>query len=619
MRRTIIATSLLALGVGGAFAQGQAEEDANVIVLDTIKVTTANRTPTEADKTGSKVERVTQQEIEQKSLPTVADYLNRVPGVTLPTNGGIGGITNIFVRGLPARYVKTQFNGIDISDPSNTQVATHYDHLLAAGVSGIEVLKGSQSTLYGSNAIAGLVDISTFGEAKDGIQHTVEVEGGSFGTARGRYGFAAAKGDSRIAANASAFHTDGISSAAGFPEKDGYDNVTFDLNVEHRISEAFSVFGSAIYYDARSDFDGTGADNLLYRNINKTMAGRAGFNLDLMDGRLKNTVSLQGFKVDRETVGQDTINLGRRQKIDYAGSFEFSDRILLQYGADHERQTADISTPWGGLSASHNLTGYWAQTIVEPLDNLVLTAGVRHDVHSEFGGHTTWRGTASYLFDSTGTRIHSSYATGFRAPSLYELYDPSSGNPALKPETSRSFDIGVEQSMLGGDLKAGLAYFNLDVDNLIAWVETDPVFWTGEYRQVLGRSRSHGIEASFTYAVTPWLDLGGSYTYTNSRDADGNQLVRVPKHAVVLAALVRPAEKWTVGADVKFVAGAVDGYPTGTPLKDYVLLNAKVAYQLTDTMEVYARGENLLDQKYEVVRGYGTPGISAYAGFRAKF
>lgn len=622
MRRTIIgagiAAGVLALGGGGgALAQDGVGDETGVTTLDTITVTTPNRTPTEASKVGSTVELVTQDEIEQKSLPVLADYLTRVPGVYMSTTGGPGQQTNIFMRGLPGRYVRTLYNGIDISDPTSTQVQTPYEYLLTGGVTGIEVLKGSQSTLYGSNAIAGVVDISTLGQVPHGIRHMVEIEGGSFGTARGRYGITGANDATRAAANITGFRTDGISAAAGFPERDGYQNVTIDANVEHRINDAFSVFGSGLFVDARADFDDSGADNLFNRNLTEIAAGRAGFNLDLLDGRAKNTVSVQAYRIDRTVRPQDDRYVGTRQKIDYIGSFEATPWATLQYGIDHERQSADITTQWAALDRSHDLTGFWTQAIVEPVEDFVLTAGIRHDRHSEFGGHTTWRGTASYLFAETGTRLHGSAGSGFRAPSLYELYEPSFGNPALRPETSRSFDIGVEQTFLGGALVTDLTLFQLDVNDRID-------FFGAGYNQIPGRTRSRGVELSFTYAATDWLDLGGSYTFTDSKTDGGVRNIRVPRHAVVLAATARPAERWTVSADLKYVSDTLDSdfstWPaTQVRLKDYALLNAKVSYQVTDNTEIYVRGENLLDQKYELVRGYGTPGISAFAGIKAKF
>lgn len=608
------AASLLALAAGMAPAYAQDDE---VTVLERITVT-ANRTPTEDSKVGSKVERISEEDIGATSLPAVIDYITRLPGVAISNAGGYGGTASVRVRGLGDRYVKTLYNGIDISDASGTQVQTPYEHLMIGGISGIEVLKGSQSTLYGSNAIAGVVDISTASELVEGVRHTVEAEGGSFNTFRGRYGFAGASGGSRVSANIAGINTDGISAAAGQPENDPYRNVTVDMNIEHRINEAFSVFGSVLHIDARADFDNSdGTDNLFNRNLVKMTGARAGFNLDLMDGRMKNTFSMQAFGIDRTVLPGNDLYKGRRHKFDYQGSFAVNDRVLLQYGADHERQGADITTAWSTLNRTHDLTGVWAQAIVEPVDDLVLTAGLRHDTHSEFGGHTTYRGTASYNFADTGTRLHASAGTGFRAPSLNELYGPFGGNPSLRPETSVSFDVGVEQTLIDGLLTADLTYFNLAVDNLIDY------FGAG-YTQIAGTTRSQGVEASLTYAAAHWLDLGGSYTYTDSRTPTGEQAARVPRHALTLFANARPAEKWTVSADLKYVSNATDldfaTWPATTAkLQDHVLVNAKVAYQLSDTTEVYVRGENLLNQRYQTVLNYGTPGIAAFAGIKSTF
>lgn len=622
MFRILISTaSGLALLAGVAHAQdGVTVDEEGVTRLEIINVT-ANRTPTEQSRTGSKVERVTPDEIETKSLISVTDYLTRLPGISFSSYGGYGTLSNLSIRGMPGGYVKTFYNGIDVSDTATTQIQADYGHLMIGGITGVEVLKGSQGTLYGSNAVAGVVDITTLGQIDDGISHTVHVEGGSFGTVRGRYGFTAIEDGSKVAANLSGFRTDGISSMAGGSERDGYDNVTFDLAAEHRINDAFSVFGSLLYVDAKFDFDSSGPDDSTTQGTAEITSGRFGFNLDLLDGRWKHTLSAQAFKMQRDSTDAApwlSIYEGTRQKLDYQSSFEVTDRVLLQYGADHERQSADTTAPdfsaWptitqGSMQASTNVTGVWAQANFEPIDDLVLTAGLRHDEHSEFGGYTNWRGTASYLLGPTGTRFHSSYGTGFRAPSLFELYDPAIGNLSLQPETSRSFDIGVEQKFFDGSLTTDLTYFWAEVEDLITW---DAV----QYQQLPGITRSQGIEAAFSYAVTNWLDLGGSYTYTDSKQASGARRSNLPRHVAVLSASVRPAERWTVSGDLKFVADTVEGT---NDLKDYVLLNAKVAYQVNEATELYLRGENLLDQDYEIRRGYNTRGIAAYAGFKAKF
>lgn len=602
---------------------GDADDGDGVTALERL-VVTANRTPTEKSRVGSTVEQVAKEEIEQRSLPSIVDYLNLLPGISASSGGGIGSDGGLAIRGMPRRYVKTLYNGIDIADPTQTQVQTSYQYLLTGGADRIEVLKGSQSTLYGSDAIAGVISISTLGGIESGVRHAIDAEAGSFGTARGRYGLQAASESSDLALNVTGLHTDGISSAdenAGNTERDGFEDVMLDINAEHRFSDAFSVFGSALHIDARAEYDDdfpVVQDNPFNHNLTEQLAGRAGFNLDLMDGRLKNTFSAQGFKIERgirsvSTFGPyDADFVGARAKADYQGSFEATDRILFQYGLDHERQNAETSDDFAETDDSFSLTGVWAQSVVEPVDNLFLTGGFRHDEHSEFGGHTTYRGTGAYVFDATGTRLHSSFGTGFRAPSLYELYAPFYGDFSLQPETGISFDLGVGQEFLDGRLAADLTYFMIDIDDLIE-------FDTGEsrYRQVPGTTRSRGVEASFTFEATDEVRLGGSYTYTDSKTETGERSVQVPRHAVVLSAAWRPDEQWTLSGDAKFVVDTVD---TGNvELDDYVLVNAKLGYRYNENTEFYVRGENLLDQQYQTVAGYGTPGLSVFTGVKARF
>lgn len=581
-------------------------------------VITPNRAPTEAERSGSRVETVTRMEMEEQDLPLAVDYLERLPGISVSSPGGPGAEGSLSVRGAPRRYVKTLYNGIDIGDPTSTQVQTSYQYLLSGGLESIEVLKGSQSTLYGSDAIAGVISFSTLGDIEPGISHILHGEAGSRGTVRGGYGLRAANDAGRAAINITGFRTDGISAAAGGSERDGYENVTFDATGEYRLNEVVSVFGSLLYIDADADYDDSSpvADNPFNFNTSRQIAGRAGVNFDLMDGRLKNTVSVQAFDIDR---GIRSVSMfgpfdadydGLRRKIDYQGSFLANDWLTLQYGADHERQTARVTDNFGSdTDDSFSLTGLWTQAILEPTELLTLTGGLRYDDHSEFGDHLTYRATGSYAFGDTGFRLHSSLGTGFRAPSLYELYGPFVGNTDLDPETSISFDAGLEYRF-NERLVADVTYFTLDIDDLIQ-------FAGGSYAQVPGTSRQRGIEASIYYDVNDQFSMGAAYTYTHTRDAQGFRNIRVPRHEVALTAAYKPAEKWTITGSAKFVADTVDS--GDFELDDYVLLNAKVSYQATESTEVYVRGENLLDQDYQTVRGFGTPGIGVFAGFRSTF
>ncbi|WP_188721391.1 TonB-dependent receptor plug domain-containing protein [Nitratireductor aestuarii] len=594
--------------------------------LDTI-VVSPNRAPTKVSETGSSVTVIDEQTIEEQSQPLVLDYLATVPGVSLATPGGAGTETSLSLRGAPRRYVKTLYNGIDLADITAPQVQTSYQYLLTGGITSMEVLRGSQSTLYGSDAIAGVISVDTLGDIRPGITHIIGAEGGSFGTASGIYGLRAANDAGKFAANIVGFHTDGISAAAAGTERDGYQNLTGDFNGEYRFNDVFSVFASGFIIDAEAEFDQDSPkppiDDPTSENLNKTrhVAGRVGFNMDFMDGRLKNTFSVQGMKFDRRlhsvhtTLGEyDARYEGGRTKFDYQGSFEATDWLTLRYGADHERQNAVFSDDSGSLPTDDRMhdTGIWLQGDLQPIENLFLSAGLRRDEHNRYGDETTYRLSGTYLFDQTGTRLHSSYGTGFRAPSLYELYAPFAGDPTLRPETSKSFDIGVEQEFLDGALVADLTYFNLQIENLIIYNNA-----TWGYEQIDGRSRMSGVEASVSYDVNDQLKLGGSYTYTDAVDQYDVRLPQVARHMVGLTATYKPAEKWTVSGTGRIALDttAIDG----SELDDYFLLNAKVAYKPDEDKELYLRVENLLDQDYQTVRGFNNPGIGVFAGFKMAF
>ncbi len=631
-RLLITSVSTFALCAGVTHAQDVAADETTL--LERISVT-ANRTPTETGKVGSTIAVVTAEDIEQKSFVTVTDYLTGLPGINFSQTGGRGTSGNIYVRGLPGAYVKTFYNGIDVSDVTGTQVQTSYQYFLTGGVSSIEVLKGSQSTLYGSTAIAGVVDITSLGDIEEGLHHSVHVEGGTDGTVRGQYGLSGAKDGSRFSASITGFHTDGISALEGGSERDSYDNLTVDIAAEHQINDQIRLFGALLYGSGRTDFDTVDPNETLSRESSETFGGRLGMDLVSLDGRLQSRFAYQALKTERLIIGpafdenfEPDFEVearypyeGERHKFDYIGNFEIRPGSNIQYGFDFERQLAESE---GVDAPTSDLLGNWLLLGVEPFDDLVLTAGVRHDQHSTFGGYTSYRGTVSYLVPGTDARLHSSVGTGFRAPSLYELYAPFGlGNTALTPETSASFDVGVEYEFAKSGLVADITYFRIDIDNLIDYFVPDPVGnpFVGSYAQIPGRSLSQGVEVSFTYRVNDALQLGGSYTYTDavvpSQTGPGfDRRSRIPAHVAILSAIYTPAEKWTVSGDVRFAADTVE---FGIPLDDYVLVNAKVAYQLTDASEVYLRGENLLNQDYQTARGYNTPGFGAFAGFKAKF
>jgi len=586
---------------------------AQVTELEGVTIYSANQTPMDASKVGSTVEIITQKDIESRGQTYVKDYLATLPGVSFYQSGPPGTTSGIFIRGASSRYVKVLVDGMDISDPSAPQTAVSFEHLLVGDVSRIEVLKGSQSTLYGGDAVGGVITIETKAAQKPGFFQQGNIEGGQYSTINGSYtaGYAAANG-SNISATIQGVGTGGFSAYAYGREDDGYRNLTFSGRGEYFLTPSWKVFFAARALDAKYSYDGYPPPDYVFgdsldNGTTTQQAGRVGTEFSLLNGAFQNTLAIQGMNVRRETFDDKTRNGwfdGDRIKGEYKGVFKFNDSLSLLAGADWERTGA--STNSNTHRETMDLNGYYAQLMMEPIQGLFLTGGGRIDDHSTFGTFDTYRITGAYLIPGTETKFHSSVGTGFRAPSLYELYDTDYGSRGLQPETSFGWDAGVEQGFNQGRYKIGVTYFELDTDNLIDWAPK-PV----GYHNVPGVVHRNGVEVSGTAVLTSWLSLTGGYTYTDATDAKDKRLARAPRHSFAAGINVVPMDKVALNVTTQYVADVVDG---GGELDDYVLVGAKASYEFAPGWKAYVRGENLLDQDYQTVRDYGTPGASVYGG-----
>ncbi len=586
---------------------------AQVTELEGVTIYSANQTPMDASKVGSSVEIITQKDIESRGQTYVKDYLATLPGVNFTQNGPPGTTSGIYIRGASSRYVKVLVDGMDISDPSAPQTAVSFEHLLVGDVSRIEVLKGSQSTLYGGDAVGGVITIETKAAQKPGFFQQGNIEGGQYSTVNGAYtaGYAAANG-SNISATIQGVGTDGFSAYAYGREDDGYRNLTFSGRGEYFLTPSWKVFFAARALDAKYSYDGYPPPDYVFgdsldNGTTTQQAGRVGTEFSLLNGAFQNTLAIQGMNVKRETFNDKTRGGwydGDRIKGEYKGILTFNEKLSLLAGADWERSGTQTSGQADRVTA--DLNGYYAQLVMEPIQGLVLTGGGRIDDHSTFGNFDTYRITGAYLVPGTETKFHSSVGTGFRAPSLYELYAPTYGNITLTPEESFGWDAGVEQGFDKGRYKVGVTYFELDTENLI-----DYDYDKNGYLNIPGVVHRNGVEVSGTAVLTSWLSLTGGYTYTDATDAKDKRLARVPRHSFAAGINVVPMDKVALNVTTQYVADVVDG---GGELDDYVLVGAKASYEFAPGWKAYVRGENLLDQDYQTVRDYGTPGASVYGG-----
>ena len=583
-------------------------------------VFSANRTPTDYAKVGSSVSVITERDIDAQSKTFLQDYLQQVPGVSVTTAGGLGKQTTFRLRGFNQNYIKVLVDGMDLSDPSAAQTSTAFEHLLVGDVAQVEVLKGSQSTLFGGDALAGVISIDTKYASKPGFFQSGAAEYGTYDTSRGAYsaGYASADG-SNVALTVQGVGTDGFSAARMGTEDDAYRNGTISGRGELRVSDAVTMFFAGRAVEAHTEYDRSNGFDNFDNGDYAQQAGRVGTSISLFNGQFVNTFAIQAMEVQRDNIGSFPAWYdGERVKGEYRGVLSFNRQLALVVGTDWEQNGAISSGD--PLHHEVDVVSPYAELIVEPIAGLTLTAGARVDDHSTFGQFDTHRLTAAYVLP-TETKFHASYGTGFRAPSLNELYGPFGGNTALTPETSKSWDAGVEQGFFKNQIGIGATYFSIDLTDRIEFVSDffGPCPPCGFYQQVPGVTKTDGVELTAFAKLTQKTIVNAAYTFTNSIDPDGTRTIRQPQHSFVVGLTAELIDRLTVNVSGQYIADSLDTNFSVFPsvkeaVDDYFLLSAKVGYEVLPGTVAYVRGENLLDEDYVTTLNYNNPGLMVFGG-----
>jgi len=499
------ATALLILSALPAGAEETTREDL---------VVTANRVETESEKIGSAVTVITAGQIERSQKKTVADILRGVPGLAVSQTGGTGTNTVIRIRGAESYHTKLIIDGIDMSDPSKSQPQYEFGNLLTADIERIEVVRGPQSLLYGGDAIGGVIAITTRkGNGKPRVTANAEI--GSHHTYQAGTSISGSQDRLSYALGLTHFETDGISAASkrtGNDENDSFTNDTVNAKLGLALTDFWDVEAAGRFTRAKVDYDDWTTRAVDDSDSMRTMerSGRLATNLALLEGRFRNSLAYSLSEAKRD-IDNGASFWGSRfssfdgesQKVEYQGTAKLApDNHTLVFGAEYKQDSTDQS----GIVKDVSNAGYYADYQFSPMDQLFLTFGGRLDDHQTFGTHKTGRATAAYLVDATATRLHGSYGTGFRAPSLYELYHPTYGNTGLKPEESRGWDFGVEQQVLDGRGAFDVTWFDSRIENMIQWQNNKYINLTS--------TRARGIEAGGHFDVIENVRLNATYTFT---------------------------------------------------------------------------------------------------------
>ncbi len=615
----------LSCGTSLAPALPAAAQDDEIIDLGEI-VVSALRTAVERLRTGVSVTVLGPDELAKDRDATVASTLAKLPGVAVTQSGPFGSTTNLRIRGADGRYLAVFVDGIKVSDPSGTNVTFDFGSLMSADIGRIEVLRGSQSALWGGSAVGGVINITTTKALEEGFHQKISAEAGSFGTARLSYGLTQKDDRLELAFNATQFHTDGFSSFVGGAERDGAEASRLSFSARYRVSDTLALGAAAFVQRTEQDYDGYTPlfvlGDLVGYTQEKTEIGARAF-AELTLGNTSHSFEVSALDVDRsyDEAGDRSSFGGKRLSFGWQGTTEVSSALTLVYGADWSKETADYTNLPGG-EADTTIYGAFAQAVWAPSESFDLSATVRMDHSGGFGDFPTGRIAAAWR-PATGTTLRAAWATGFRAPSIDERFGdypgffPFVGNPDLEPEESESWELGIEQEFAGGaNLSATL--YRLDVDNLITYQFGAP----STLVNLPGVSTRQGVELAGSLPVSDAVTLGLAYTYTDGRRPDGQRLVQVPYHNLALSLDATLSDKLSGGLTLLHVAGRRDNDAntfTAKDMPDYTVLNARLDYDLNDKTALYLKVENLLDEDYQMVDGYAASGRAFYVGLEARF
>jgi vitamin B12 transporter len=590
-------------------------------------IVTATGVPQAPETIGQAVTVIDRQTIEQRQTVALSDLLATTPGVTVSRNGGLGALTAVRIRGAEDSQTLTLIDGVRVNDPSSPGGAFDFANLLAGSIDRVEVLRGPNSVPWGSQAIGGVVNVTTM-QPGYGLQARGNVEYGSFDTVFANGGVSGKSGIVSASLNAGYLKTNGISTAASGTEPDGYRQFGATGRVQIAFTDNISLDLRGYYAHSKVDIDGFAfvppylpVDDAEYGKTQE-LYGYAGLNADFLNGRFHNRIAFTIADINRDnydpsfsTTTPSFLARGRSERYQYQGDFQVIEQVRLVAGVEHETTRFND----GSLFKSRGVTSFYGEAILSPIDRLTITGGVRYDDDSAFGGHTTWGANAVYTLP-TETTIRASFAEGFKAPTLYQLYGPFGlGNKDLKPETARSYDIGIEQKLIGNTVSASATWFHRDTTNQIDYDQ-------GTFRYGnIDRARAEGVEIALNMRPSSTLTLSAAYSFIDAKnrapaDVDfGNDLARRPHQSVSASIDWKTPIGLGVGATVLTVGDSFDDAANLNRLDGYAIVGLRADFPIGDKFSVYGRVDNLFDEQYTVVRGYNTPGRAAYGGIRLKF
>jgi len=628
------------------FARNWAEKtttDTEQEILKYYIVITAARSEQPTMEVASSVTVLFPENLKKLGKRTVAEALSSVPGLIAVQNGGAGKNVDVFIRGANSAHTLVMVDGFVLSDPTSPGRVYDLAHLTLDDIERIEIVRGPQSMLYGSDAIGGVINIiSKKGTGKP--KCLLSVETGSFGTFHESAGVSGGNEKSNYSLSLSRFDSRGFSASAakyGNEEKDGYGNTSFNARVNINPLKNLDINLLTRFIDTRNDLDngpGLGGDDPNYFMADRQFFLAADADLSLLAGKWRQQFKFSSNDMRRKLENDadathpldasDGLYQGHTWQFTWLHDLHLNKTNTLTAGLELKKETAASEyswySDWGSGESdfpfrSSRTTSLYLQDNIKIKDIFFASFGIRVDKHDHFRPAYTFRVAPAIVLRS-GTKIKASLGSGFKTPSLYQLYAPATdwgpiGNDNLTPEKSQGWDAGIEQFLCNDRLTLGITYFCNDFEKLIDYD------WSQGYINV-AKAESKGVEIYFTARPLNDLTCQANYTYTNAIDkTTGARLIRRPEHTANLTAYYDFSTQASVSMNILYMGKRDDWfpYPSRTSTAAFTLVNMAASYRLTKNVEISFRANNFLDLDYEEVPGYGTAGRSAYIGIRVNF
>lgn len=611
-------------------------------------VVTPSRVEEKLGSASSSVSIITGEDFERKKIDAVMEALKDEVGIDIRQSGAFQGDTSLLMRGGSSNQTLIMVDGVKAYDPISPNGAYNLAHLTLDNVRQIEVLRGSQSALYGSDAMAGVVNIISKKAEKTYVN--AWWEGGSFHTYQEQFEAGSATHGLHYSIAGSRLDTRGISQAEAKhnnQERDLYDRTSMTGRIDYDLGESAGVGATYRYtkahfaFDQGADADDDNAFSILRENFATLYANQKMFEW------WEHSVRLGWMETMRQYFDDDSPPVfdfdrskytGRYFKFNYQSNFTLRDydKVIMGYDYTEEKAKYYSQNDFSGAMATDVLDevmsregDFYLENRFNLTDRLTSTQGMRVSHHSRAGTYITYRFDGSYLF-VTGTKVRGLAATGFRAPSLYQLFAPSNayfggGNSALQSEKSMSYEYGIDQYLFGGKMIAGVTYFFALYRDLVDALTNPITYYTNQYINI-GKAQAHGIEASVKLRPAECLRVTFGLTYQKTKDFQNDQeMIRRPERKFFIECFWQATKKLSFDLNIRYNGPMSDNLSNPAwglntyKVKEFVVVDGVANYDISNIFSVYIKANNIMNKYYEEVRGYGTPPFALYGGVKAKF